>query len=1491
MWSTRAHNGVLLQIQNLELDSSLFKNSSELIFSGCDHGEIKAWNLDRQTGTMSIVAFINVKQKLSSCIFSLDIFDDAINVICLCGHINGTVSLWIFSEHSACDVDAPKCILPAHSSSVISFESVKNSYLGYEKSFISAGSDGSCCLLVVNSQYILELQHTYFMVGPTKGIVLLSQTALNSAELELIQFNEDSVTTFVVAGLSKSSTAVPLKWRYNSSQALSIPTTTRPGSSSAVRTAEKKHQSSTLNIGKYDFIRYVEPTKLLIDEVMEEEEVRSVGSTNTNILDIMAPISVHAIEPPTIMTTGESVINVKQSIDVGQHTPHTPRSVDSGSVGDLSRTLGSQLSLKYLKKLTMSEFAPDGQVFEESIATENIIKNDSLWNVTLSIQTELFLAKKDGYLLQLFVQNRMESKLPLEVVSIASAVLIIDQWIAKIIENNPYGDNVTKQQVEDMFRILGVHSSDYLTFIQVAKIGAVISSIHKNHYNTSLFDERNRRNMPSSKSKNRFCKKFSSMRTNKVIVSYNSMGEKVIKETKLIKETVFGVPRGYADDIRKFWNEEAPRVPYHINAGIAPFPPALMKMIPNTFKGKLHKSVKVPKIWSSEMDHWFNMTRTVRIARTIMDMRFTAQQDFLVGHYPEHSTITLSNVQLHQNFNKVDYEKLSMCSLIVKYFERHYGAGDLHVAHQKVMHFLEALYQYNEHAIINCIRYFVLSEAEYGKNDRNVQSTISLFVESRSWLLFRGSIARDEYSAVDIDVEPSLGLSTSIGSTLESTCNHVLMFQSVRRSDALGCVYEMLRIRGCYGPRLIDDILASVDDLMSVSITNPTEQIPTNVDYIDLEQFLELFIFELKRLDEDLDSLANNIFDANQTETERVILPREVSPEGRPPSVDAVLSISSNYGNKLMTQVRDLMQYMMSYDGSREGYIERKYFLRAIMLSLAMKISDEDEYDADTDVIELMDEVKKRFCTKLASDDICYVDFTAILMSLIFQSSIFPPSLSQAWMLQAVMSVQRGVDQNLAQDLVIFLGRTKCFIQNKDDFWMCKKQVPGLLKALSVSKDGDFRLSTIDSSVLFTSQSNVAANSFYDGFWRCDYSTKPASDNPGSMTITKMLLQNKSLPESSLGVDGVEWRNQLKTSSVANSVVPQVMYTDRRLSTLHGESCCDASVSMASLSKAPLFAVDLTSSIETLDVNKSEVGYGSSIPYSRSQIIDGVRFEVASSEGSVDLDDMNSQFDMLDRYVNSPNRQEGGLEGDDLLNYRKDLSASIADFSNIKALRNELVTQERNRNVQAYINSHRKSEHVQSLSRTLSAFSFKSNEQSEVVDVMKLFSSSTKDEYGIEPGYELQCIQDSYDKYKEFLHEEEAVIKEIRDLELKNTLFQHHKHLEDQRRRKEQREKERLSLEFKMKADEARDERRDTAKKLAAKIAAEEAADKAAIEAAEQKRIQDRKLEKAAKEAERLEKIFLEEERLRSLADLLSMRNEEKYSIASEQHFNETARR
>jgi hypothetical protein len=187
-------------------------------------------------------------------------------------------------------------------------------------------------------------------------------------------------------------------------------------------------------------------------------------------------------------------------------------------------------------------------------------------------------------------------------------------------------------------------------------------------------------------------KAYSNMNQHRTVVKYNALGDVVHSKVKITQ----GIPGGTLSQCKSLWStsRDQSRVFSGLNiTSCTEYPETILRQLPEGIRDCIFKDVELPLLWSPQNEHWFDVRRAVRIARTILDVRASKQRAFTLSSQGSNIS-ALSSVE-------------SLPRLLVTYFERQYGSGGLNVSQQKVVNFLEALLQYSDVPVLNIFRSFV----------------------------------------------------------------------------------------------------------------------------------------------------------------------------------------------------------------------------------------------------------------------------------------------------------------------------------------------------------------------------------------------------------------------------------------------------------------------------------------------------------------------------------------------------------------------------------------------------------------------------------------------------------------------------------------------------------------------------------------------------------------------------------------------------------------
>jgi len=321
----------------------------------------------------------------------------------------------------------------------------------------------------------------------------------------------------------------------------------------------------------------------------------------------------------------------------------------------------------------------------------------------------------------------------------------------------------------------------------------------------------------------------------------------------------------------------------------------------------------------------------------------------------------------------------------------------------------------------------------------------------------------------------------SLFSGSATTVSNAVNWLLVTRVDALNCVDEMIRVRGRYGPTVTKQMLSIVDNLPTVSRTGTG-------DYVDLELFLEVLITEFNAIRKQIKDLE-------------------------------VVGFCSNPIFQEPVQVRYLKQIiniMVEFDPRRTGLIDMETF-RSILYQFYSK--NPNFSHERVKVEELYELCAHHYKDESANGKICYVDFWVLVLAWIEQT-VCSEAFTCLNLMEAVKTIQRGVDENVASTVIILLS----YIQapyTDGPLWTCSKVANDNKKSLLYQK----------------------------GLWNVNTSVDFISEGPGQLMakhVDAELATSSSLFEKSVEV--VEQKSVEYT-------IPMILSTNRSLTTVYGEIC------------------------------------------------------------------------------------------------------------------------------------------------------------------------------------------------------------------------------------------------------------------------------------------------------------------------------------------------
>ena len=383
-----------------------------------------------------------------------------------------------------------------------------------------------------------------------------------------------------------------------------------------------------------------------------------VGSTVAGII----PFADTDISKPQLLSeleTSQSQVELPEfgslASIVRTHTAPTP-TADSPDIlrrTSLTEELQRELGLSSTGSEVIGDYAQNRRLsYSNSALLRPMTPHERIHT------TDFEVLRKDQRLLNLF---RQEDSLSQGFVTAQSVFVIVDRWLD--------GVKIAPESMRELLSIFGIsHEEERLDIVQVCRLIAVVASTLKDQGVDVQAQRMAGKKKPS--------KTYKQMNLTKKSISYNAMGERVVRIKSMSDILGGNVVKinvdGSCDSLRRRWGKQPPRVDDHISHRICKH--TLLKRIPSQFADLIQtRNIEFPREWNPRDEHWIGQRRAVRIARTICDMRYAAQQEAVLS--------TKQGV-----FNS---RATSMSKLLLKYFERNFGAASLHIAHHKVVHFLE----------------------------------------------------------------------------------------------------------------------------------------------------------------------------------------------------------------------------------------------------------------------------------------------------------------------------------------------------------------------------------------------------------------------------------------------------------------------------------------------------------------------------------------------------------------------------------------------------------------------------------------------------------------------------------------------------------------------------------------------------------------------------------------------------------------------------------
>lgn len=545
----------------------------------------------------------------------------------------------------------------------------------------------------------------------------------------------------------------------------------------------------------------------------------------------------------------------------------------------------------------------------------------------------------------------------------------------------------------------------------------------------------------------------------------------------------------------------------------------------------------------TQMHTRFDIRKTIKISRDILDLRQYAQEKLIGTAF--HST------HLHPSAVQ------SLQETCVEYFHLLYGKELVNLCSERIHNYLESCVVFSAHPLLGYLTKFFFMDLPL-----SIEAEINLwtYVEARKYLILHNCVNM-------------LSTSSPTGQTMD--------YLTTRRVDALLCAEEMLRKRGKFGPRAIEDIFSSIEKFPVILSSVEGD---SSLDVLEVEGFLELLCSDIIRVGQYAMELVEDVFNIETIiRAKAIAIPEDVLEK------QELLESWSKLFLRCLDDVREFLLQCVVYDDWRKGTINFQIFCNLIahvefinVLGMSSETKQNIEFVASC----FLD---------ISSGEVCYIDFISVLIEGIIQretSVVF----SLSFILDTVSTVRRGLEVNHALKLVTFVGYIQSF-HSAGVFWPCgglmlpKKEEPELSFA-SPSLAQVSPQSSTSSSFLLAS-SNIFGSMWYPG-------GNAASDEPGNLKVesalAKINLTWSAVAEN--GGDQVQGGislnpythpscKYLPTSEYSNSaaaVVPEPFASTRDVMNVFGESVKLGKTSDPH-SKPGLTAFELTDFITLKDRN------------------------------------------------------------------------------------------------------------------------------------------------------------------------------------------------------------------------------------------------------------------------------------------------------------------
>lgn len=725
----------------------------------------------------------------------------------------------------------------------------------------------------------------------------------------------------------------------------------------------------------------------------------------------------------------------------------------------------------------------------------------------IAISLEYHFIRKDRRFIDLFLQNESNHD---GYVSFEGAISIIHQWLN--------ASSIGADAIRELMKLLQISNGDKLEFIKVAKVASIAkSAIKKKLQETSEY-------LASLST----WSDYYSLKKSRKSVNYNSVGEPVHLYLDFHKSIADGISNGDVEVLRAELSKQPSRavvIPQTTKA-----PTALLRKLPINISKLVLKDIELPTTWDPAIPHWLDLRRTVRVARTLLDMRCMQQHELALALPSKRKQLKIQSIS----------------KLLAVYYERNFGSVRLNIASHKVVHYLEACLQYTQWPIIGIMQRFLCPKNSL---DKFSECSLWILVELRKLLYSRGCV-------VDGETIPMINAMGDFEDK-EDVNNILLKWQLVSRSDALGVVDEMFRIRGSFG-------ITCVQKLLEVTSSMPPVSQSSQGDFLDLEHFLYSLIVEFNMIEHFVAELEDTVFGVNSIPNFKSAISRNITDnlqrKGAIQNTDRDAKISLS-----LDRIRALTQQFVYNDPGRNGTIDEITF-RSIVVIAGQAILG---FECGRDAHKLVDVCIRQFKGGNPDSDICYLDFWASLLAYLPEFQGGEQGLNGLEAFNAVTASRRGLDEKQASALVILIQYMQC--PKRDSFtW-----TTGLRNS---NNSMDNR--------------NIISRS---GQWNREVSVP--EDVPGVLSVKEL--------KSNATINIVPPRVQIRmhVNAAQSSYIPQ---TNRAITTLSGEISKPDKTITRIMDKAPLYVADLSVGAFSGPDESQKYSVGERKSYSRSLSVESL---------------------------------------------------------------------------------------------------------------------------------------------------------------------------------------------------------------------------------------------------------------------------------------------